>query len=124
MNKTITIAAMAVIMIGGIRAAKANLAAINEMQAELTNLSEKHSDAKINLKRAKSETSNLGSAVSTLKKSIKLALKSDSKKQKAMQASIDSVGYSHKRNPYLADMSHLQPVARLSDNEINKGSHY
>ena len=110
-------AVMAVIMIGGVKGAKANVLAINEMQAELTNLSEKHSDAKINLKRAKSETSNLGSAVSTLKKSIKLALKSDSKKQKAEQASIESVGYGSKRNPYLADMAHAVGQANLVRSE-------
>jgi len=111
---------MAVIAIGGIKGApaKANILAINEMKQELSSLTEKYSDAKVNLARAKSEYKNLKSAQKDLIKSIKLAVKSDESKKRAEQASIESVGYSHKRNPYLADMSHAVGQASLTDKSL------
>lgn len=115
---------MVVIALGGIQAAKANMLAINEMKTELSNLTQKYADAKVNLARAKTETKSLKTAVKTLTKSIALATKSHEKKKAAEQASIESVGYSHKRNPYLADMSHAIGQASLSQEMLDSGAHY
>lgn len=114
-KKTTTLVLFAVIALGGVKGApvKANILAINEMREELTILTQRHAEAKVNLKRAKLETSSLNKACRTLAKSIKLAVKSDENNKTAEQASIESVGYGSKRNPYLADMGHIQGQASL-----------
>jgi ribosomal protein L24 len=117
MRNRIAMAVMAVIMIGGVKGAKANVLAINEMKQELTVLTQRHAEAKVNLKRAKMETKSLRIAYKTLSKSIKLAVKSDTNNKKAEQASIESVGYGSKRNPYLADMAHVVGQANLVRSE-------
>lgn len=127
MNTKLKLVLFAVIAIGGVAGApkaKANILAINEMKEELTSLTEKYSESRANLARAKAEHKNLKSAHKDLVKSIKLAVKSDDSKKKAEQASIDSVGYSHKRNPYLADMSHAKGQASLSGRSLDKGYRY
>ncbi len=109
---------MAVISIGASKTlnplpVKANILAINEMKAELKVLVNKQAESKANLDRAKDENKSLKSAVKDLTKSIKLAVKSNVSKKHAEKTSIDSVGYSHKRNPYLADMGHIAGQAQL-----------
>lgn len=101
-------------------AAKANILAINEMREELKVMSEKKVESDVNLSKAKEENKNLKSSVKDLTKAIKLAVKSNESKQKAERVSVDAVGYSHKRNPYLADMSHAKGQIRLKSQELNR----
>lgn len=124
MSKKMTIAIMTVIMIGGIRAGKANILAIEEMKTELTGLTEKYSESKINLANAKNEYKNLKKAQKDLIRAIKLAIKSEESKKKAEQMSIESISYGKKRNPYLSDMGHIQGQISLSQASLEKGAKY